>query len=79
VVLHAAVPIAQDAVEDAQQFAGLDSESGFFAGFADSGIADVFADFEYSAGDRPLALQRRVRALYEDDAGVLDDDGADSD
>jgi len=41
--LHAAVPIAQDAVEDAQQFAGLDSESGFFAGFADSGIADVFA------------------------------------
>ena len=56
VILHALLRIAQDAVVDAEQFAGFDDQSGFFAGLADGGFADQFADFEDASGDRPLAL-----------------------
>jgi hypothetical protein len=79
VVLHAAAGVAQDAVVDAQQLAGFDSESGFFAGLAEGCLADQLADFQHASGDRPLGLQRRVSALYENHAGVFDDDGADAD
>jgi hypothetical protein len=79
VILHALFGVAQDAVVDAEQLSGLDDESSLFAGLADSGFANEFADFQHSSGDGPLGLQRRVSALDEKDAVVLDDDGADSD
>jgi hypothetical protein len=82
-ILDALLRVAQDAVVDAEQVSGLDNESGFFAGFADSGIADQFANFEHASGDRPLRLQRRVGAFDQEDTGVLDgvfyDDSADAD
>ena len=76
VILHALLGIAQDAIVDAEEFAGFDGESGFFAGLADCGFAHQFANFEHASGDGPFGLQRRVSALYQDDAGVFDDDGA---
>ena len=54
VILHALFGIAQNAVVDAEQFAGFDDESGFFASLAHGGFAHQFADFEHASGDRPL-------------------------
>jgi hypothetical protein len=79
VILHALPGIAQDAIEDAEEFAGFDGESSFFASLADGGVAHQFADFEHASGDGPLGLQGRMRSPYQNDAGVFDDDGADAD
>ena len=69
----------KDAVVDPQQGARFHDESGFFAGFADSGFANEFSYFKDSPGNRPLRLHRRVRALDEDYAVAIDNDGADTD
>jgi len=39
VILDAVVRIAEDAVEDPEQFPGLDDQARFLAGFADGGLA----------------------------------------
>src|ERR1700733_1036521 len=75
-ILHALLGIAQNAVVDAEEFAGFDGESGFLASLAGGGFSDQFADFEHASGDRPFRLQWWVKSLHENDAGVLDDDGA---
>jgi hypothetical protein len=77
--LHALLGIAQDTIEDAEEFAGLDRESGFLASLADGGFAQEFADFEHASGDGPLGLERRMRALHQNDASLFDDDGAHAD
>jgi hypothetical protein len=79
VILDALFGIAEDAVVDAEQFAGLDDESGLFAGLADGGLADQFADFEDASGNGPMILEGWAGAPDQEDASVLDDDGADAD
>src|ERR1700751_5875408 len=64
VILHALFGIAEDTVVDAQQFSGVDDQASFFASLADGGVANHFADFENSAGDRPLSLNRRGGGVF---------------
>jgi len=63
VVLDALLSVAENAVEDTQEFAEFDDKSRFFPSFAHSGFADQFSNFEDSAGDGPLPLDRRVARL----------------
>jgi hypothetical protein len=79
VILHALFRVAQDAVIDAQELAGFDGETGFFASFAEGGFTHQFADFENASGDGPFGPHRRVKTLYQYDARTFDDDGADAD
>jgi hypothetical protein len=79
VILDSLFGIAQDAVIDAKKILRLDDESGLFPSFANCGLADQFPDFQNTARDGPLGLQRRVGPLDQEHTSVLDDDGADTD
>jgi hypothetical protein len=76
VILHSVFGIAQDAVIDAQQLVGLHDQSGLFAGFTHGGFANHLADFEDTAGDGPVSLNRWMGALYQYNAIGFDNDGA---
>src|SRR6202166_915689 len=77
-VLHALFGIAQHPVVDSEQFPGLDGEPGFLACFPDGRLAYQFADLEHASGNRPLRLQRRVRALDQNNPSPVDDNCAHS-
>jgi hypothetical protein len=75
-ILHAIVGVAEDSVEDSEKFAGFNDQPGFFLRFATGGFANQLSDFEDTAGDGPLALNRGMGTLDQDDFVILDDDGA---
>jgi hypothetical protein len=84
VILHPAVRAAQDSVIDAEEIGSFDDQSCFFTGFSHPRVANQFADFEHASGNGPLALDRRMGALNQEDSGVflsawLDNDGANAD
>src|SRR5207302_9017467 len=78
VVIEDLVAFSNDAVEDAEEFAGLNGQAGFFASFADGSIFQQFSDFEHATWNGPLSEERRVSPLDQHHALILDDDGAGS-
>lgn len=79
VILHAAFGIAKDAIINAEEFAGFDEQSSFFASFTNGGFADHFSDFEHAAGNGPMSLDGGMGTLHENNVFAFDDDGADAD
>ena len=79
VVLHAAVLVAQDAIEDLDDGADPDDEAGLLDQFAGDALLERFADLEFPAGNAPPQRQRLVLALDEDHVVAVDDDAADAD
>lgn len=75
VVTHAAA-FAVNAVEELNQLEGLDVEAGFLADFAGSPGGKRFSDFEHTAREGPLALERLTAAPDKKNAAVLNDNGA---
>jgi hypothetical protein len=74
-VVADAFSFAQNTIKDAEEFAGFDSQSGLFARFAHGSVPQHLADFKHASGYGPLAEQRRMSALDQKDAVVLDDNG----
>jgi hypothetical protein len=79
VILDAMLGIAKDAVEHSEQFSRFDAQSSLLAGLADSCFANHLANFEDSARDRPVSLDRRMGALDQDNAIAFDDNGTHAD
>jgi hypothetical protein len=77
-VLDAGV-LPVNAIEEFDEFDGLDGEAGLFLDFADDGLVKRFADVDEAAGDGPVAAERLCAAADEQDAAGMDDDGADAD
>jgi hypothetical protein len=74
-----AFAFAMDAVDELDQFDGLNDEPGFFADFANDGIGEEFANFDEAAGEGPMSLKRLGGALNQQDAPLMDDDCSDTD
>lgn len=79
VVLDATLFVAGDTVDDFDDGDGLDEEAGFFLNFAANALLQSLAELERPSGQRPLALERRVAALDEENAVLMEDDGSDAD
>ncbi len=79
VVIADALALAMNAVQEFNEFDGLDVEAGFLADFAHGSGREGFADFEHAAGEGPVTLEGLGAAANEEHAGVLYDDGADAD
>ena len=68
-----------NAVEELDEFDGLDVEAGFLADLAHDACDERLADFEHAAGEGPVAFEGLAAAADEQDAALVDDDGADAD
>jgi hypothetical protein len=63
-----------DALDDFYQRDDVDFEMGFFEDFAGAGSFERFAEFDYAAGEAPLAGERRVSAFDEEQAVAIEND-----
>ena len=79
VILGASVGVGEDAVEDVEDFADFDGESGFFEGLAGGSVAEFLAEFEDAAGNGPFTPKRLGGTSNQQGAVVVDDDGSDAD
>jgi hypothetical protein len=78
VIFDAAFRVRHDALEDLEQVEHFDFEPGLFANFAAGSLFEALAGFDAASGQRPVTSERRVAALYQKDAPVLDDQRADA-
>ena len=78
-ILRRLVGKAQDFLINLNQFERADLDASFFHKLALNGLCDCFAEFEYSAGNGPAALKRRLSAADEEHARAGNDDSADGD
>ena len=67
------VPIAMDAVEEFNEFDGLDNKAGLFEYFAGHRLAQGLSDIDQPAGNGPLAFGGLCAALHQQNAPLLDD------
>lgn len=74
-----ALALAMDAVDEFNEFDGIDDEAGFFHYFADHGGGEGFADLDEPAGDGPLTFGGLSSALHEKDLVIVHDHSTDSD
>ena len=79
VVLHGAGLIAGDGVDNVDEAADRDLDAGLLRDLAARGGGDRFAEPLTPAGQRPLALARRLAAADQQHAVALEDDDADAD
>ena len=70
---------AQDFLINLNQFEGADLDASFLHKLALKGLRDCFAKFEYSAGNGPAALERRLGAANQEHTRAGNDDSADGD
>ena len=78
-ILDAAVGRTLNPVEDLDDRTGFDVQAGLLPDFAHHGVPKRLADLDDTARETPLALQRRLPALDEQDTIAVDDDRADAD
>lgn len=77
-VLDATVGIARDAIEDLDDDNRIDDESGLFEHLATNPFFEGFAEFECASRQGPFAFERRLSALDEQDAVLVEDHGSDA-
>jgi hypothetical protein len=70
------VAIAMDAIEDFDEFDGLDLKAGFLADLSDNGLRERLAEFNEAAGNGPSAAGGFGASLDEQNAAFIDDDRA---
>jgi len=73
------ISCADQAIEDADYFTGLDRESGLLLRLTYGSFAQQFPHFEHAAGNRPFTEEGRMTPLHQEHAPILDNDGADTD
>jgi hypothetical protein len=69
--------IGHDAFEDFKNRELFHFEAGFFADFTPDTVLQFFAGLDDPAGQRPIALERFLRALDQEDFTVVEDERAD--
>jgi len=70
---------ARERLEDADESKNSDLDAGFLAHLAPRAVLDRLAIMEPAAGDRPLAEERPLAALDEENVAASENDGADAD
>jgi hypothetical protein len=78
VILTPFLIVQHHAVEYSQQLRRADYKAGLFQGFPFRALTHGFAKLQHSAGDGPLAEQRRLSALDQRHPASIHDNGAHS-
>jgi hypothetical protein len=79
IVIADAVALAVNAVEKLDQFDGLNVEAGFLADLANDACDERLADFEQTAGERPVAFEGLSASANQKHARILYDNRAHAD